>query len=141
MLSAVLRSFADFLECCMSRRLPLIVLLVVLPLWLAASYGVRYWLMEDARWVGICANEALDWQCEARSSLGLMIHYGSMGWAALITSVVAFCVPGRAGWAVAVLAMLLGIPALALYSASLAVFAVVIAGLRLVRANPQQSNL
>lgn len=123
----------------MSRRFPLIVLLVVLALWLAASYGVRYSLMEDARWVGICTSEALDWQCQLRSNLGLMIHFGIMGWAALITSIVAFCVPGRAGWALAVLAMLFGIPALALYSASLAVFAVVIAGLRLVRASPAQS--
>ncbi len=68
----------------MSRRLPLILLLIVLPLWLAASYGVRYGLMEDGQWVGICVDEAL------RS-------------------------------------------ALALYNTSLAVFAVVIAGLRLVR--------
>ncbi|MEB0078111.1 hypothetical protein QN386_04180 [Pseudomonas sp. CCI3.2] len=118
----------------MSRRLPLIVLLIVLPLWFAASYGVRFSLMEDARWVGICANEALDWQCQARSSIGLMIHFGTMGWATLIVSIIAFCVPGRAGWALAVLAMLCGIPALVLYSAGLAVFGVVIAGLRLVRA-------
>jgi hypothetical protein len=118
----------------MSRRLPLIVLLIVLPLWLAASYGLRYSLMEDARWVGLCANEALNWECQMRSSLGLMIHFGVIAWAALVTSVIAFCVPGRAGWGLAVLAVLLGIPALVLYSASLAVFAVVIAGLRLVRA-------
>jgi hypothetical protein len=36
--------------------------------------------------------------------------------------------------ALAVLALVFGLPALALYNASLAVFAVVIAGLRLVRA-------
>jgi hypothetical protein len=135
MLSAVSRSFAGFLEYCMFRRLPMIVLLVVLPLWLVASYGVRFSLMEDARWVGICTSEALDWQCQVRSNLGLMIHFGTMGWAALVTSIVAFCVPGRAGWALAVLAMLFAIPALVLYSASLAVFGVVIAGLRLVRAS------
>ncbi|MDB6145110.1 MAG: hypothetical protein JWP80_4154 [Pseudomonas sp.] len=118
----------------MSRRFPLIVLLVVLPLWLAASYGLRYSLMEDAKWVGICANDALGWQCQLRSGLGLMIHFGTIAWAALVTSIIAFCVPGRAGWALAVLAVLIGIPALVLYSASMAVFAVVIAGLRLVRA-------
>ena len=39
----------------MSRRLPLIILLVVLSLWLAASYGLRYALMEDGQWVGLCA--------------------------------------------------------------------------------------
>lgn len=118
----------------MSRRLPLIVLLIVLPLWLAASYGLRYSLMEDARWVGICASEALNWECQMRSNLGLMIHFGAIAKAALVTSIIAFCVSGRVGWWLAVFAVLLGIPALVLYSASLAVFAVVIAGLRLVRA-------
>lgn len=118
----------------MSRRLPLIVLLIVLPLWLAASYGLRFSLMEDARWVGICTNEAVNWECQMRSNLGLMIHFGAIAWAALVTSIIAFCVSGRVGWWLAVFAVLLGIPALVLYSASLAVFAVVIAGLRLVRA-------
>lgn len=117
----------------MSRRLPLIVLLIALPLWLAASYGLRYSLMEDAKWVGICANDALDWQCQLRSGLGLMIHFGMIAWASLVTAIIAFLVPGRGGWALAVLAVLIGIPALVLYSASMAVFAVVIAGLRLVR--------
>ena len=118
----------------MSRRWPLMLLLIALPLWLAASYGVRYSLMEDAKWVAICVNDALDWQCQMRSGLGLTIHFGILAWAALVSSIVAFCVPGRAGWGLAVLALLIGIPALVLYSANLAVFAVVIAGLRLVRA-------
>lgn len=42
----------------MSRRLPLTLLLIALPLWLAASYAARYGFMEDGRWVGICADEA-----------------------------------------------------------------------------------
>jgi hypothetical protein len=41
--------------------------------------------------------------------------------------------PGRAGWWLAVLALVFGFPALALYNTTMAVFAVVIAGLRLVR--------
>ncbi|QTT90167.1 hypothetical protein [Pseudomonas chlororaphis] len=118
----------------MSRRLPLILLLVVLPLWLAASYGVRYGFMEDARWVGVCVDEASRWECQARSSLGLLIHFKVMGWAALAASLIAFVVPGRAGWSLAVLALLFGFPALALYNTSLAVFAIVIGALRLVRA-------
>ena len=61
----------------MSRRLPLILLLIALPLWLAASYA--------------------------------------------------------AGWGLAVLGLAFGLPALALYNTTFAVFAVVIAGLRLVR--------
>lgn len=118
----------------MSRRLPVILLLVVLPLWLAASYLVRYGFMEDAQWVGLCVDEAVRWECQARSTLGLLIHFQVMGWAALVTALLAFVLPGRAGWSLAVLALLFGFPALALYNTTLAVFALVIAGLRLVRA-------
>ncbi|PMV20492.1 MULTISPECIES: hypothetical protein [unclassified Pseudomonas] len=117
----------------MSRRLPLILLLIALPLWLAASYGARYGFMEDGQWVGICVDEASRWECQLRSNLGLMIHFKVLGWTALITSVLAFFVPGRVGWGVAVLGMTFGLPALALYNTTFAVFAVVIAGLRLVR--------
>lgn len=117
----------------MSRRLPLILLLIALPLWLAASYGARYGFMEDGQWVGICVDEASRWECQLRSNLGLMIHFKVLGWTALITSVLAFFVPGRVGWGLAVLGMTFGLPALALYNTTFAVFAVVIAGLRLVR--------
>ena len=117
----------------MSRRLPLILLLIALPLWLAASYAARYGFMEDGQWVGICADEASRWECQVRSNLGLMIHFKLLGWAALITSVLGFFVPGRAGWALAVVGLVFGLPALALYNTTFAVFAVVIAGLRLVR--------
>jgi hypothetical protein len=118
----------------MSRRLSVILLLIVLPLWLAASYGLRYGFMEDAQWVGACIDEASRWECQARSTLGLLIHFKVMGWTALAAAIVAFLVPGRAGWHLAVLALVFGFPALALYNVSLAVFAVVIAALRLVKA-------
>ncbi|WP_137885246.1 hypothetical protein [Pseudomonas sp. 2FE] len=118
----------------MSRRLPLIALLIVLPLWLAASYGLRFALMEDGQWVGLCVDEAQRWECQVRSGLGLLIHFRVLAWAALSGAVVAFFVPGRLGRGLAVLALLFALPALVLYSASLAVFAVVIAALRLVRA-------
>ncbi|WP_103735078.1 hypothetical protein [Pseudomonas sp. GZJR-8] len=117
----------------MSRRLPLILLLVALPLWLAASYAARYGFMEDGQWVGLCAEEASRWECQVRANLGLMIHFKVLGWAALITSVLGFFVPGRTGWALAVVGLVFGLPALALYNTTFAVFAVVIAGLRLVR--------
>ncbi|MBI6631056.1 hypothetical protein YA0871_00165 [Pseudomonas paralactis] len=117
----------------MSPRLPLILLLIALPLWLAASYAARYGFMEDGQWVGICAEQAGRWECQVRANLGLMIHFKVLGWAALITSALAFFVPGRTGWALAVLGMVFGLPALALYNTTFAVFAVVIAGLRLVR--------
>ncbi|MEG0067448.1 MAG: hypothetical protein RR740_22895 [Pseudomonas sp.] len=119
----------------MSRRLPVILLLVLLPLWLAASYGARYGFMEDGKWVGICVDEASRWECQLRASLGLMIHFKVLGWAALGCALIGFVVPGRAGWWLAVLALVFGLPALALYNTTLAVFAGVIAGLRLVRAS------
>ena len=50
-------------------------------------------------------------------------------------AIIGFVVPGRAGWWLAVLALVFGFPALALYNTTLAVLAVVIAGLRLVRAS------
>lgn len=118
----------------MSRRLPVILLFIVLPLWLAASYGARYGFMEDGQWVGICADEASRWECQLRANLGWLIHFQVMGWVALAAAVIGFLLPGRAGWWLAALALICGLPALALYNASLAVFAVVIAGLRLVRA-------
>ena len=118
----------------MRPRLPLILLLIALPVWLVASYGLRYGLMEDPQWVGTCVAEAARWECQLRSNLGLLIHFRVMGWIALVLSIVAFFVRGRVGSALAVLALLFGLPALALYNASLAVFAVVIAGLRLGRA-------
>ena len=118
----------------MSRRLPVILLLVLLPLWLAASYGARYGFMEDGKWVGICVDEASRWECQLRANLGWLIHFQVMGWTALATAVLGFLLPGRAGGWLAVLALVCGLPALALYNASLAVFAGVIAGLRLVRA-------
>ncbi len=119
----------------MSRRLPVILLLVLLPLWLAASYGARYGFMEDGKWVGICVDEASRWECQLRANLGLMIHFKVLGWAALCCALIGFVVPGRAGWGLAVLALVFGLPALALYNTTLAVFAVVIAGLRLVRSS------
>jgi hypothetical protein len=119
----------------MSRRLPVILLLVLLPLWLAASYGARYGFMEDGKWVGICVDEASRWECSVRSNLGLMIHFKVLGWAALGTALLGFVLPVRAGWWLAVLALVFGAPALVLYNTTLAVFALVIAGLRLVRSS------
>jgi len=117
----------------MSRRLPLLLLLIVLPLWLAASYGLRFAFMEDGQWVGLCVEGAQRWECQLRAGLGLLIHFRAIAWAALLAALLAFVVPGRLGWGLAVLGLLCAVPALVLYSASLAVFALVIAGLRLVR--------
>lgn len=117
----------------MPRSLPVIDLLLCLPLWLAASYGVRYGLMEDAQWVGLCGVPGEYWQCQLRSLLGLAIHFQVIAWVGLGLALLAQLLAGRAGWFLAALALLFGIPALVLYTASIAVFAVVLAGLRLVR--------
>lgn len=117
----------------MSRRTP-IILLLLLSLWLAACYGLRFAFMEDGRWVGICSESAGRWECQLRAGLGLLIHWRVLAWAALVGAVLAFVAPDRLGRGLAVVALLFALPALVLYSASLAVFAVVLAGLRLVRA-------
>ena len=118
----------------MSRHVPLLLLLLVLPLWLAASYGVRFALMEDGQWVGICVEQAARWECQARAGLGYLIHFRVIAWTALVLAVLGFIAPGKAGRVLAALALFCASPALVLYSASLAVFAVVLALLRLVRA-------
>jgi hypothetical protein len=73
------------------------------------------------------------WQCQVRSLLGMGIHFQVIAWSALALALVAQLVSGRLGWWLAVLALVFGLPALVLYTASIAVFAVVLAGLRLVR--------
>ncbi|UVE18983.1 hypothetical protein NVV93_06240 [Pseudomonas sp. LS44] len=118
----------------MSRRLPLISLLIALALWLAACYGLRYALMEDSQWVGLCVDEAARWECQLRAGLGKLIHFRIIAGTALITALAAFFLRGRTGRALAVIALFFALPALVLYSASLAVFALVIAALRVVRA-------
>lgn len=117
----------------MPRAIAVSGVLIALALWLAASYGLRYALMEDARWVGLCTVPDEFWQCQVRSMLGLAIHFKIIAWAALGCGVLAQVLAGRVGRLLAVLALVLGIPALVLYTASLAVFAVVLGGLRLVR--------
>lgn len=117
----------------MSSRLPLIVLLILLPLCLVISYGLRFTLMEDGQWVGLCVEQAQRWECQLRSGLGLLIHFRLLAWSALAAALAGFLLPGRAGWRLALAGLFLAIPALVLYTATLAVFAAVIAGLRLVR--------
>lgn len=111
----------------------LLILLVALLLCLAASYGLRYGLMENQHWVAVCSGGEPQWPCQARAGLGLLIHFSVLAGAALLAAVLAMLLPGRSGRVLAVLALFLAIPALVLYSATLAAFAAVIAGLRLVR--------
>lgn len=117
----------------MPRISPLLLVSLLVSLWLAASYGLRFALMEDARWVAFCAEQPGDIGCRLRDLFGLLIHLRVFGWAALACAALALCVPGRSGWWLACLALFFGIPALVLYTASLAALALVAAGLRLVR--------
>jgi len=117
----------------MSRGTTVVSVVLALGALLAVSYGVRYTLMEDARWVGACLGDAGPWQCQVRAGLGWLIHFKAIAGAALACALLAQVLAGRAGRALALLALLFGVPALVLYSASLAVFAVVLGGLRLVR--------
>lgn len=117
----------------MPRRLSLILLLLLAALWLAACYGVRFGLLENGSWVDVCADNEGLLACQARSGLGLLIHFGVLGQAALVASIPAFLIPGRIGWWLAAVALFIGLPALVFYSVSMAVFAVVLAALRLVR--------
>ncbi len=116
----------------MSRRL-ILLLLVLIALSLCFSYALRFGLMEDGQWVGVCAEQAQLWECQLRSALGLLIHFRVFAWLALGLAVPALFIAQRTGWILAALAILIAIPALILYTASLAVFALVLASLRLVR--------
>jgi hypothetical protein len=118
----------------MSRYLPLTAVLIAAALCLALSFALRYQLMEGAQWVGLCVDAPQQLACQVRASLGWLIHFRVLAWASLICAVLAFVLPGALGKRLAVPALLLGLPALVLYSASLGVFAVVLALLRWVRA-------
>lgn len=118
----------------MRCRSPLLMMLLALPLWLLALYGLRFAFIEDSRWVGLCAEAPGDWQCQLRSGLGWLIHFSVLAWAALLAALPAFWLAGRVGGWLALVGLLLGLAALVLYSATLGAFAVVIASLRLVRA-------
>lgn len=117
----------------MSRRFALFLLLL-LAVWLAACYGLRFAFMEDSQWVGVCAEAGGRWECQLRSALGLMIHWRLLAWVAIVTALLGFFAPGRIGLALAAGGLFFALAALVLYTASVAVFAVVIAALRLVRA-------
>lgn len=116
-----------------------LLLLVALLSCLGASYGLRYGLMEAGRWVELCSTDAQAWQCQARDGLGLLIHFGVLGGAALGAALLAWLLPGRSGLVLAMLGLLLAIPALVLYTASLAAFALTLAALRLARMLPLRS--
>ena len=104
-----------------------------LALWLGLSYWLRFYLMENLRWVDICGGVNSNTACTLRAGMGLSIHFQVLAWAALILALPAFFIRGRSGRALAWLSLAFALPALALYTVTLAVFALLLAGLRLVR--------
>jgi len=107
--------------------------LILLGLWLAVCYGVRFSLMENAHWVAVCDGKTVNAMCSLRSGMGVMIHFQIVAWAALALAIPAFFIAGKNGKKIAWAALFFAAPALALYTVALAVFAALIAGLRLVR--------
>ena len=107
--------------------------LIALALLTAGAYGIRYGLMENLYWLDACVDDAGLLACQARSALGWLIHFRVIAWASLIFAVVAFVLPAGGAKISAWLGLAAGVPALVLYTASLATFAVVLAGLRVVR--------
>jgi hypothetical protein len=115
--------------------------IALLALWLGLSYGFRYYLMENLRWVEICGGGATDPACALRAGVGVTIHFRVLAWAALWTALPAFFIRGQFGRMLAWISLLFALPALALYTVTLAVFALLIAGLRLVRSERHSASV
>lgn len=106
---------------------------VLLSIWLATCYGLRYGLMENTHWVNACDGSAQLLACDVRKAMGLMIHFGVLAWSALALALVAWLLRGRVGTRLAWVALAAALPALVLYTATAASFALLIAALRLTR--------
>lgn len=115
------------------RKTPWLIF-VLLSIWLAACYGLRYELMENTQWVNVCDGSTQLLACDARKVMGLMIHFGVLAWGALALAITAWLLRGRVGATLAWLALAVALPALVLYTATAASFALLIAALRLTRA-------
>lgn len=107
--------------------------LSIAAIWLALSYTLRFQLMEDVRWLEICEGDATNTLCTLRKGMGMTIHWQVLAWAALALAVPTFFIDGPRGKRLAWLSLFFALPALALYTVTLAVFALLIAALRIVR--------
>jgi hypothetical protein len=117
----------------MSFRTRTALLLALSCLWLGAAYWLRFYLMENLHWVDICGPNSPEPQCAIRSNLGLAIHFRVLAWGAVIAALLAFFLKGKTGRALAWVSLIFTLPALALYTVTMAVFALLLAGMRLVR--------
>lgn len=117
-----------------------IIPLLLAGIWLALSYVLRYQLMEDSRWLDICDGAAGNIACEVRAKLGMTIHWRVLAYLALALAVPAFFLPGSRGRWLAWFSLLFALPALALYTVTLAVFALLLAALRIVRSERHSAS-
>lgn len=101
--------------------------------WLGAAYAVRFGLMENAHWVNVCDASATLTACKLRGWMGLAIHFRVLSWPALACALGAWLLRGKSGERMAWAGIALGLPALVLYTATPASFALLIAALRLTR--------
>lgn len=114
--------------------------LILLSVWLGACYGVRFGVMENAHWVAICDGKSAIVMCDVRAAIGLIIHFRLLSWAALICTIPAFFIRGTNGRKLAWVGLFVTAPALVLYTVTPAVFAALIAALRLVRDERQSAS-
>ena len=125
----------------MRLQRPLIAKFFLMALWLSACYAVRYLLMEDSRWVELCYGPHGNILCDVRGAMGLVIHFRVLATAAVLIAVPAFLLGGDRGRTLAWIALLFALPALVLYTVTPAVFALLLALLRLVRAPRHNANV
>lgn len=110
-----------------------LVLFAILGVWLGLCYTLRFQLMENAHWVAVCDGKSAIVWCDARATMGRVIHFRVLAWAAILCAVPAFFMQGVIGRKLAWLALFVTAPALVLYTVTPAVFSALIAALRLVR--------
>jgi hypothetical protein len=125
----------------MSNKSLLALQIALLALWMAASYAARFYLMENVDWLEICDQTPERIECGLRSGLGLTVHFGVLAWGAIVLALPAFFLKGVVGRAMAWTALLFAIPALALYTVTLAAFALLLCALRLVRDERHSANV
>lgn len=111
----------------------LLIPLALLGIWLGLCYTLRFQLMENAHWVEVCDGKSAIAMCDVRATVGKIIHFRVLAWAALSCAIPAFFIAGANGKKLAWLGLFATAPALALYTVTPAVFSALIAALRLVR--------
>ncbi len=108
--------------------------------WLALAYFLRFRYIEADGLVAHCVASPTDLVCLFREAMGKAMHFNVLGYASLALAVPAAVLPGRAGWALALLALLAAAAALVFYNAGLGAVAAVLAVLRLARVATGQAT-